>query len=144
LLDRAIEREAIPKPANSNLWPRAAMVAGVFLFGVGVGSLMGEAARQAPSTVAADAQQAATVPVRLVLHAPDARTVAVAGSWNDWQPQGVMMQSVGAGVFRVELDLERGRHEYMFVVDGETWVTDETASIFREDGFGNKNAVLEI
>jgi hypothetical protein len=40
--------------------------------------------------------------------------------------------------------LQPGTYSYMFVVDGERWVTDPYASNFRNDGFGQKNAVLRI
>jgi len=32
----------------------------------------------------------------------------------------------------------------MFVIDGETWVTDPAAPLSEEDGFGQQNAVLNI
>jgi hypothetical protein len=32
----------------------------------------------------------------------------------------------------------------MFVVDGSRWVTDPLAPVQRSDGFGNKNAVLQL
>jgi hypothetical protein len=32
----------------------------------------------------------------------------------------------------------------MFVVDGKAWVTDPKAETYRDDGFGNKNAVMRV
>jgi hypothetical protein len=40
--------------------------------------------------------------------------------------------------------MNRGEHRYMFVKDGEEWVTDPMAPMQREDGFGNKNAVIYL
>ncbi|MFC1572325.1 glycogen-binding domain-containing protein [Candidatus Eisenbacteria bacterium] len=39
--------------------------------------------------------------------------------------------------------MRQGRHEYMFVVDGE-WMTDNNAAFYVDDGFGNQNAVLHL
>ena len=32
----------------------------------------------------------------------------------------------------------------MFLVDGETWITDPHAERYVEDGYGNRNAVIAI
>jgi hypothetical protein len=32
----------------------------------------------------------------------------------------------------------------MFVVDGATWTTDPHAEAYRDDGFGNQNAIVDI
>jgi len=37
-----------------------------------------------------------------------------------------------------------GVHEYMFIVNGDTWVTDPRADRYVDDGFGNRNAVLAV
>jgi hypothetical protein len=83
-------------------------------------------------------------PVRLVCQAPDAHAVSVAGSWNSWSTQAAPMRSVGDGLFAVELLIPQGRHEYMFVVDGERWVLDPSAPLAADDGFGQRNSVIEI
>jgi hypothetical protein len=83
-------------------------------------------------------------PVRLVCYAPDAAQVSVAGSFNAWSVEAAPMRSVGGGLFAVELALPEGRHEYMFVVNGERWVTDPAAPFGTDDGFGQRNSVIEI
>ena len=35
-------------------------------------------------------------------------------------------------------------YEYMFVVDNDTWVSDPLALTTRDDGFGSRNAVLDL
>lgn len=83
--------------------------------------------------------------VTLVLVAPAAQTVAVAGDFNRWQPEvGALRDDDGDGVWTTTLQLSPGRYEYMFVIDGERWVTDPLAHTYRPDGFGNQNAVLEL
>ena len=46
--------------------------------------------------------------------------------------------------FALTLALPSGRHSYMFVIDGETWVTDPSAPLSEDDGFGQQNAVINI
>lgn len=83
--------------------------------------------------------------VRLVLPATDAHTVAVAGDFNEWRTDDVYLEDPeGDGVFVGTLRLRPGSYAYMFVIDGERWVTDPYAANHRDDGFGNENAVLRI
>lgn len=85
------------------------------------------------------------VPVVLALQAPDARRVAVIGSFNGWRAQDLEPQTLdGEKRWAVTLMLPAGRHEYAFVVDGERIVPDPWAGFHEEDGFGNHNAVLYI
>ena len=72
-------------------------------------------------------------------------TVAIAGDFNGWNPQANILEDPkGDGIWTGILKLEPGRYEYMFVLDGEKWFTDPNALRYVKDGFGNKNAILEI
>jgi hypothetical protein len=72
-------------------------------------------------------------------------TVAIAGDFNGWNPQtNVLEDPEGDGIWTGTLKLEPGRYEYMFVMDGEKWFPDPNALRYVKDGFGNKNAILEI
>jgi len=74
-----------------------------------------------------------------------AHTVAIAGDFNDWSPQAnTLKDPEGDGIWTGTLKLEPGRYEYMFVLDGEKWLPDPNALRYVKDGFGNKNAILEI
>jgi hypothetical protein len=74
-----------------------------------------------------------------------AHTVAIAGDFNGWNPQvNILEDSDGDGIWTGTLKLEPGRYEYMFVLDGEKWFPDPNALRYVKDGFGNKNAILEI
>jgi hypothetical protein len=84
------------------------------------------------------------VVVRFMLEARGAKHVAVAGSFNDWDPSALPLVDVDQnGVFVGTVSLPPGTHEYMFVVDGE-WVTDPAASERRPDGFGRLNSLLRL
>jgi len=74
-----------------------------------------------------------------------AHTVAIAGDFNGWNPQANPLEDPdGDGIWTGTLRLEPGRYEYMFVLDGEKWFPDPNALRYVKDGFGNKNAILEI
>lgn len=72
-------------------------------------------------------------------------TVAIAGDFNGWNPQAnVLEDPEGDGIWTGTLNLKPGRYEYMFVLDGEKWFPDPNALRYVKDGFGNRNAILEI
>ena len=74
-----------------------------------------------------------------------AHTVAIAGDFNGWNPQANLLEDPdGDGIWTGTLKLEPGRYEYMFVLDGEKWFPDPNALRYIKDGFGNRNAILEI
>lgn len=74
-----------------------------------------------------------------------AHTIAIAGDFNGWNPQANLLEDPeGDGVWTGTLKLEPGRYEYMFVLDGEKWFPDPNALRYVKDGFGNRNAILEI
>lgn len=60
--------------------------------------------------------------VEFSLLAPKARTVRLAGSFNQWQPQLLPMARKGR-FWRVIVPLSPGRYEYAFERDGD-WVPD--------------------
>jgi len=63
----------------------------------------------------------------------------------DGAPQtNILEDTEGDGIWTGTLKLEPGRYEYMFVLDGEKWFPDPNALRYVKDGFGNKNAILEI
>lgn len=108
-------------------------------------TLQAAAAHTPAVAESAEADVSAPVPVRFVLPAAGAREVAVAGEFNGWDASRTPLNDDdGDGVFHTTLSLERGAYAYMFVVDGERWVTDPFADAYRDDGFGNRNAVLRI
>jgi len=87
----------------------------------------------------------AEVQFSLKINDNKAHTVAIAGDFNGWNPQANLLEdSEGNGVWTGTLKLEPGRYEYMFVLDGEKWFPDPNALRYVKDGFGNRNAILEI
>lgn len=102
----------------------------------------GEAAVQQVSTAK---QQQEQVWVRFVYIDENAESIELAGDFNNWDPVALEKQEVnGEQVWTGLVSMNRGEHSYMFVKDGEKWLTDPMASVQREDGFGNKNAVIYL
>jgi hypothetical protein len=92
-----------------------------------------------------DTSGADTVLVRFAFADAAAGSVAVAGDFSRWTPIPLAphMQD-GALVWVGVVPVPRGEHRYMFVVDGDRWVTDPLAPVVRDDGFGNRNAILSL
>lgn len=89
-------------------------------------------------------QNQGLVPVKLSLRLPEARSVAVAGSFNDWHPKECPMRKGERETWTAIIHLPAGRYEYAFIVDGQRIIPDPGASIHQDDGFGNQNAVLIV
>lgn len=93
----------------------------------------------------ADALDAPGVPVRFLLAAAGARSVSLVGDFNEWRTEAMQLDdSDGDGVFAGTLLLPRGSYGYMFVIDGTRWTVDPHATNFRDDGFGQRNAVIRV
>jgi 1,4-alpha-glucan branching enzyme len=88
---------------------------------------------------------AAPPPPRVVLELvnPAAKQVFVAGSFNNWQPEQTPLMAAGNGRWAGDLKVRPGRHEYLFVVDGQ-WLPDPNAKESVENPFGGRNSVLTV
>lgn len=83
--------------------------------------------------------------MRFVYIDEDAQQVSVAGNFSDWEPVEMSSQVMnGKKVWSGLVPVERGEQRYMFVKDGEEWISDPLAEVHRDDGFGNKNAVVHL
>ena len=87
--------------------------------------------------------QAAPPRVVLELVNPAAKQVFVAGSFNNWQPEQTPLMAVGNGRWTGGLIVGPGRHEYLFVVDGQ-WLPDPNARESVQNPFGGRNSVLTV
>jgi hypothetical protein len=84
---------------------------------------------------------------QFVGHFPGARSVEVVGSFNNWSRGLLHLRDEDHdGIWHAAAVLPAGQHEYMFVVDGERWVTDPLAGRFVDDGFGGgrENSVVIV
>jgi hypothetical protein len=87
----------------------------------------------------------AVIYVQFAFANPNAKSVTVAGDFNDWNAEATALRDTDDdGVWTGLIALRPGMHKYMFVVDGEQWVTDPEAESYVDDGFGMRNAVIAI
>jgi len=86
------------------------------------------------------------VQTRFFFFHPQAQSINLVGSFNNWQPaeESQMFDMSGDGIWSVSLLLKPGQYEYMFLVDGKEWATDPAAADFHSDGFGNTNSVVKV
>lgn len=78
------------------------------------------------------------------LVAPDARTVFLTGSFNQWDPSATRLIHLAEGKWVTDLSLLPGRYEYLFVVNGNYWTPDPRAREYASNPFGGYNSVLEV
>lgn len=81
--------------------------------------------------------------IRFTYYDPDAGSVHLAGSFNDWNATATPMIRDDEGYWRVTLDLDAGEHQYKFVVDG-AWITDFENPDLASDGYGGMNSIVEV
>ena len=87
------------------------------------------------------ASENATVRVQFVLVAPNAKSVAVVGDFNDWNPSAAPLASA-RGMGSSEVVVPAGGHDYAFVVDGARWIADPSAPRAPADELGGGYSVL--
>ena len=113
----------------------AALAAGVVAV-VSVGMLRGHS-RALPT--------GETIPVQFVLVAPDARSVAVVGDFNNWGLGDTALVAVNHnGVWSVSAPVHTGVHRYAFLVNGKQRVADPTAPRSAGDDFGQPSSALVV
>lgn len=76
------------------------------------------------------------------LKAPEAREVALCGSFNDWDTRACLLKRDRKGVWRTRLSLAPGIYEYRFLVDGQ-WQNDPDAEV-TPNPYGAHNSVRVV
>jgi 1,4-alpha-glucan branching enzyme len=83
--------------------------------------------------------------VTFVLYAPRARSVAIAGDFNDWNPQSTALRPTNLGsAWVAQVPVPPGRYRYAFLVDGTRWIADPVAPLAPADDFGTASSVLTV
>lgn len=96
--------------------------------------------------VAAAPQPAPAAPAEkgaYFFYAGDAKSVTLAGEFNQWSTTSHPLRKNQFGVWEITVPLPPGRHPYKFVVDGN-WVADPTNPEKTEDGHGGFNSVKVV
>jgi 1,4-alpha-glucan branching enzyme len=100
-------------------------------------------AEPVPAKLAANSPPPRGSHVCFELIQPNAKTVFVAGSFNDWRPETTPLTPAGNGRWVGDLAVKPGRYEYLFVVDGQ-WLPDPNAKESVENPFGGKNSIIGV
>jgi 1,4-alpha-glucan branching enzyme len=88
-------------------------------------------------------ESASPAHISLELVRPGAKRVCVAGSFNQWKPDQTPLMLKSDGRWVGDLSVPPGRHEYLFVVDGQ-WLPDPNARETVQNPFGGRNSVLTV
>jgi chromosome partitioning protein len=77
------------------------------------------------------------------LDAPEARSVYVTGSFNDWSLDEKCRMRLEGGRWLVDVGLRPGVHKYQFIVDGR-WREDPANPRQERNSFGDINSLVEV
>jgi hypothetical protein len=77
------------------------------------------------------------------LDAPQARSVYVTGSFNDWSLDEKCRMRLESGRWIVNVGLRAGVHKYQFIVDGR-WREDPANPRQERNSFGDINSLVEV
>ena len=80
--------------------------------------------------------------VQFKIDAPDAKEVALCGSFNHWANDTHHLKRDKKGTWTTQVALEKGSHEYRFLVDGQ-WRDDPDASK-SVNPYGTQNSVRVV
>ena len=91
------------------------------------------------------ASKSAPMPTRVPLkfQFPNAASVRVSGSFNNWDQTGLVFNRTSDGAWALDLELAPGRHEYRLIVD-DGWIDVPGAIETVDNPFGGRNAVLVV
>ena len=81
--------------------------------------------------------------VDLTLQAPDARSVYVAGDFNNWKTDSASMMQQVDGTWKLKVSLPAGRYRYRFVKDGE-WIEDPSNTNHVMNPYGQLDSLIEV
>ena len=78
-----------------------------------------------------------------VLKAPEAKSVYVTGSFNDWSLDESCRMFNNDGVWTLKVNLKPGTYKYQFIVDGR-WQEDPANTSIERNSFGDINSLIEV
>ncbi len=83
------------------------------------------------------------LPKKFVLRAPNAKSVYVTGSFNDWSLDDSCRLKEVNGQWETTIPLKPGVYKYQFIVDG-IWMEDPVNPKRERNSFGDVNSLLEV
>ncbi len=85
----------------------------------------------------------ALFPIRFTYEAPNAKSVFVTGSFNDWSLDDTCRLKAVDGRWEAVIPLKQGVYKYQFIVDG-VWRDDPKNPRRERNSFGDVNSLLEV
>lgn len=82
----------------------------------------------------------ASAGVKFSFTAPNAKKIKVYGSFNGWS-KGYVLVKAGSGIWEQSVELQRGRYEYKYLVDGK-WQHDARLPTINDGLLGKNNVVI--
>jgi serine protease AprX len=83
--------------------------------------------------------------IELYIQNQCAEEIVLAGSFNNWDRQQLLMEPCEGGIWKFELPmLPNGTYEYKFLIDQRMWMEDVDNPFRRPDGFTGFNSVLFV
>lgn len=78
-------------------------------------------------------------------HDDSAKSVHLAGDFNDWRENEIELKKSSEGVWTAEIaPIPKGKYLYKFIVNRAIWAEDRNNGMKQEDGFGGFNSILTI
>lgn len=82
--------------------------------------------------------------MKFFIRAPDANSVKVVGTFNNWSPsEDSLLERHEDGIWSKEVRLSPGVYQYKFLID-DIWAVDQNNPRVVEDAFGRRNSVIEV
>lgn len=83
--------------------------------------------------------------IEFYIHNDCAQQISLAGSFNHWAHDALLMQPVKKGLWKIEIPiLPKGRYHYKFFLDDKMWMEDVDNPYREPDGLSGFNSVLLI
>ena len=73
------------------------------------------------------------LPTNFLCVAPEAKSVVVVGSFNDWNPTAHPMKRNYDGGWHAQVPLPHGHHHYLFLIDGKPTLDPRAQGIARNE-----------
>jgi chromosome partitioning protein len=74
---------------------------------------------------------------------PDAKTVEIAGDFNNWVPEAMAKPVGSSGIWQKIIPIPHGEFRYKFIVDGE-WQVDPGHPQVKENTYGTLDSYLKV
>jgi chromosome partitioning protein len=95
--------------------------------------------------VVKDVKKEKISPIEFKVKAPEAKSVLLAGDFNNWEPQKTPMNLITKdGVWKASILLPKGKeYQYKFVIDGQ-WCADPENEVKKEVFAGDYNSIVRV